>query len=260
MYLRAAHVEPSIDALLQFIEANPLGLLTTAIPSSSYPLIQSSHIPWVLDVISSDSNAPVKGRLRGHMAKQNPHSKALIESVTASGSPSTSQLQQDVLVLFTSPYNHYVTPKFYTETKPSTAKVVPTWNYAAVQVYGKATIYYESSSSTTSEYLSQQVHDLSQLCETSIMGYTGQGDQPEPWKVTDAPERYIDIMKKNIIGIEVTIESIGGKFKMSQEMGKGDREGVIEGFTKLGSDVGKNIACLVKERGEMKDAAAANKL
>lgn len=189
------------------------------------------------------------------MAKQNPQSKVMIESVTAAGSPSTSQLQQDVMVLFTGLYHHYVTPKFYTETKPSTAKVVPTWNYAAVQVYGKATIYYESSSPQTSVYLSQQIHDLSQLCETSIMGYTGQGDRAEPWKVSDAPDRYIEIMKKNIIGIEVTIESIGGKFKMSQEMGKGDREGVIDGFTSLGSDIGKHVACLVKERGEIKDAA-----
>lgn len=254
-YLRAAHAESSIKALLEFIRDNPLGLLTTSISSPSYPLLQSSHIPWVLDVISDDPDAPVKGRLRGHMAKQNPQSKVMIESVTAAGSPSTSQLQQDVMVLFTGLYHHYVTPKFYTETKPSTAKVVPTWNYAAVQVYGKATIYYESSSPQTSVYLSQQIHDLSQLCETSIMGYTGQGDRAEPWKVSDAPDRYIEIMKKNIIGIEVTIESIGGKFKMSQEMGKGDREGVIDGFTSLGSDIGKHVACLVKERGEIKDAA-----
>ncbi|CRG89661.1 hypothetical protein PISL3812_06700 [Talaromyces islandicus] len=256
MYLRAAHAESSIKTLLEFIRENPLGVLTTAISSPSYPLLQSSHIPWVLDFISEDPDAPVKGRLRGHMAKQNPHSKAMIESVTATGSPSTSQLQQDVMVLFTSMHHHYVTPKFYTETKPSTAKVVPTWNYSAAQVYGKATIYYDSSYPQTSEYLSQQIRDLSNLCETSIMGYTGQGDRVEPWKVSDAPERYIEIMKKNIIGIEVAIESIGGKFKMSQEMGKGDREGVIEGFTKLGSDVGNHIACLVKERGEMKDATA----
>ncbi|KAK9349824.1 putative FMN-binding domain-containing protein [Lipomyces doorenjongii] len=255
MYLRAVHEESSTKALLEFIHRNPLGLLTTAIPSSQYPFLQSSHIPWVLDVISEDPDASVKGRLRGHMAKQNPQSKAMIELVT--GSPSTSQLQEDVMVLFTGPHHHYVTPKFYTETKPSTAKVVPTWNYAAVQVYGKATIYYESSSQQTSEYLSQQIHDLSQLCETSIMGYTGEANREGPWNVSDAPDRYIEIMKKNIIGIEVTIEKIGGKFKMSQEMGKGDREGVIEGFNSLGSDVGKSLACLVKERGELKDAEAA---
>lgn len=83
------------------------------------------------------------------------------------------------------------------------------------------------------------------------MGYTGEAGRPGPWKVSDAPERYIDIMMKNIIGIEVTIENIGGKFKMSQEMGDGDRKGVIEGFNALGSDVGSSIAEMVRERGEM---------
>lgn len=251
MYLRAVHAENSIRALFEFIKKNPLGVLTTAISSPTYPFLQSSHIPWVLDIIDDDPDAPVKGLLRGHMARQNPQSKAMIESVC---NTSTTKLQQDVMVLFTAQPHHYVTPKFYTETKPATAKVVPTWNYAAAQVYGKATIYYDSSAEETAQYLSRQIHDLSQMCETDIMGYTGEEGRPGPWKVADAPERYIDIMKKNIIGIEVAIESIGGKFKMSQEMGDGDRKGVMEGFSALGSDVGSSIAEMVRERGEMKDA------
>jgi transcriptional regulator len=251
MYLRGVHAESSTKALFEFIKANPLGVITTAIPSSSHHFLQSSHVPWVLDVYTDEPDAPVKGRLRGHMARQNPQSKAMMEACTNSG---TTKLEQDVMILFTGAHHHYVTPKFYTETKPDTGKVVPTWNYAAAQVYGKATIYFDSSAAETSEYLSQQIHDLSQMCETSVMGYTGKDGKPGPWSVADAPERYVDIMKKNIIGIEVSIESIGGKFKMSQEMGQGDREGVIQGFNNLGSDVGTHIAGLVKERGEMKDA------
>lgn len=252
MYLRAVHAEHSIKALFEFIKENPLGVLTTAISSPAYPFLQSSHIPWVLDVITDDPEAPVKGRLRGHMARQNPQSKAIIDQV--SNSPTAAALQHDVMVLFTAQHHHYVTPKFYTETKPATGKVVPTWNYAAAQVYGKATVYYDSSAPETSQYLSRQIHDLSRLCETSVMGYTGDEGRPGPWSVSDAPERYIDLMKKNIIGIEVAIESIGGKFKMSQEMGLGDRRGVVEGFEGLGSDVGSNLAEMVKMRGEMKDA------
>ncbi|KAJ1710959.1 transcriptional regulator [Aspergillus flavus] len=255
MYLRAVHAETSIKALFELIQKNPLGVLTTAIPSTTQHFIQSSHIPWVLDIISDDPDAPVKGRLRGHMARQNPHSKTFIEALNAAGLPSASPLQQEVQVLFTANPHHYVTPKFYTETKPATAKVVPTWNYAAVQVHGKATIYHDSSSPESAEYLQKQIQDLSELCETSVMGYTGEGGRPDSWKVTDAPERYIDIMKKNIIGIEITIEDIGGKFKMSQESTKGDREGVIQGFENLGTDVGRDVAALVRERGETKDAA-----
>ncbi|KAL2002787.1 hypothetical protein VTN02DRAFT_5946 [Thermoascus thermophilus] len=259
MYLRSVHAESSIPQLLQFIRDNPLGILTTAIRSSTYPLLQSSHIPWVLDVPESDNpDEPVKARLRGHMARQNPQSKAIVESLAAreaSSSRPPSQLEEDVLVLFNGPHHHYVTPKFYTETKPSTGKVVPTWNYSAVQVYGKATIYHDSSSPETSEFLDRQIHDLSQHCETAVMGYTGEEGRLAPWKVSDAPERYIEIMKKNVIGIEIAIEQIGGKYKMSQEMGKGDREGVIQGFNNLGTDVGAGIARTVKERGDLKDAA-----
>lgn len=258
MYLRAVHAESSIPVLLQFIRDNPLGILTTAIPSSTYPLLQSSHIPWVLDVLESDHpDEPVKARLRGHMARQNPQAKAIIDSLATKESSSSSppsQLEQDVLVLFNGPYHHYVTPKFYTETKPSTGKVVPTWNYSAVQVYGKATVYHDSSSPEASAFLDKQIRDLSHHCETAIMGYTG-GENPAPWNVSDAPDRYIELLKKNIIGIEITIEQIGGKYKMSQEMGKGDREGVINGFNSLGTDVGAGIARTVKERGELKDAA-----
>ena len=250
MYLRAVHAESSIKALFELIKANPLGVLTTAISSPSFPFLQSSHIPWVLDIISDDPEAPVKGRLLGHMARQNPQSKAIIEALSTS---STNQLQHDVMVLFTDSHHHYVTPKFYTETKPATGKVVPTWNYAAAQVYCKATVYYDSAAPETSQYLSTQIHDLSQMCETSVMGHTGQDGNPGPWSVSDAPERYIDIMKKNIIGIEVSIENIGGKFKMSQEMGQGDRGGVIDGFNGLGTETGTYLADLVKQRGEMKD-------
>ncbi|KAJ5351935.1 hypothetical protein N7452_000909 [Penicillium brevicompactum] len=245
MYLRAVHAEGSIKALFEFIKQSPLGILTTAISSESHPFIQSSHIPWVLDEISDDPDAPVKGKLRGHMARQNP---------TGQGHHGK---RRTISVAIDARSHHYVTPKFYTETKPNTAKVVPTWNYSAVQVYGKATVYFDSASPETSSYLSQQIHDLSQLCETSQMGYTGQEGKPEPWTVSEAPERYIDIMKKNIIGIEIAIESIGGKFKMSQESSQGDREGVINGFSSLGSDVGDQMANLVKERCAMKDASKA---
>ncbi|KAF3490789.1 uncharacterized protein GIQ15_00306 [Arthroderma uncinatum] len=240
MYLRATHAEGSIEALFGFIKQNPLGVLTTAISSPSHPLLQASHIPWVLDELTTDPDAP------------NPQSKAIIE---AAAGQCPAQLTQDVMILFTGSHHHYVTPKFYTETKPSTGKVVPTWNYAAVQVYGKATVYVDSRAAETSSYLSQQIHDLSQLCETSQMGYTGQDGQPEPWKVSDAPEAYINIMKKAIIGIEVTVESIGGKFKMSQEDTKGDREGVINGFASLGTDVGTHMSSLVKQRGDIYDSS-----
>jgi transcriptional regulator len=253
MYLRTDHVEARLPALRDLIRSYPLGVLTTAIPSSSQPFIQATHIPWVLDVQDESSETEL-GVLRGHMARQNPHARTLIESVSAS-SDNSNVLEQDVLVLFTAAPAHYVTPKFYTETKPATGKVVPTWNYAAAQVYGKARIYYDSKSDETSDFLMSQMTALTNHTETSIMNYTGQNGRPSQWKVTDAPDRYIDILRKNIIGIEITVEKLEGKFKMSQEMSKGDRDGVVEGFASLGSDVGKAVSGIVKERSENKEAA-----
>lgn len=73
--------------------------------------------------------------------------------------------------------------------------------------------------------------------------------------MADAPERYIELMKKNIIGIDIVIDRLEGKFKMSQEMRKGDREGVIRGFRSLDSEGGQLMANLVKERSELKESA-----
>ncbi|KAM3075967.1 hypothetical protein ACMFMF_005313 [Clarireedia jacksonii] len=252
MYIRAVHAEAELRILRKLICDNPLGMLTTAIRSPTFPLLQTSHIPFILDV-KDDSSATELGRLRGHLARQNPQSKAMIEALTAN--PGLKNvLEEEVLVIFNGPAHHYVTPKFYTETKPATGKVAPTWNYAAVQVYGKARIYFDSSSEETSSFLQKQIEDLSHDNETKIMGHTGEAGRPSEWKVSDAPERYVQLLKKNIIGIEIEVERLEGKFKMSQEMGKGDREGVIQGFANIDSDAAQWISETVKARSDLKDS------
>ncbi|PSN60924.1 hypothetical protein BS50DRAFT_639615 [Corynespora cassiicola Philippines] len=310
MYLRAAHAETSIPVLRQLIRDHPLGILTTAIPHPEYPLLQCSHIPWVLDVQDEGSETEL-GRLRGHMARANPQAKAMVEealahpssssasastSASASASPSTSApapaptmtLQQQVLVLFTATPHHYVSPRFYAETKPATGKVVPTWDYAAVQVYGRATLHGETS------FLDGQMGDLTRECEEGLLaaqlrqrkrkqqqqqqkcasGDQDQGpvsvkpedndddndDGGEAWKVSDAPAGYIKVLQRAVVGVEIEIERLEGKFKMSQEMGLGDRRGVVEGLEGLGEGVATDLARMVKERGGLGDddgAAAA---
>ncbi|KAK0647948.1 hypothetical protein DIS24_g7228 [Lasiodiplodia hormozganensis] len=248
MYLRAAHAERHIPTLRAFIRDNPLGIFTTAIDSASFPFLQSSHIPFLLDV-QDDSSETELGVLRGHMARANPQAKALMEHLKSAANPNDADaglpqtLSRDVMVLFNAPAHHYVTPKFYTTTKPSTGKVVPTWNYAAVQAYGRATVYFDSKAASTEAFLTKQVAELSQLSETKIMGYE------KPWKVDDAPKAYTDALKKAIIGIEIEITDLGGKWKMSQEMGVGDRQGVVDGFEALGTEVGGKVAGMVRERG-----------
>ncbi|KAK2766314.1 hypothetical protein FQN54_007831 [Arachnomyces sp. PD_36] len=254
MYLRSVHAETHIPALQQFIHDNPLGILTTAISSPLYPLIQSSHLPFVIDVPETTDEIPQNGTLRGHIAKQNPQAKAMMEALAARNEedPNTLELSDEVLVLFNGPHHHYVTPKFYTETKPDTGKVVPTWNYSAVQAYGKIRVFCNSKSEETTSFLQKQITDLTNHSEASVMGYTG-GANPSPWEVSDAPTPYVEILRKNIIGIEIKIDRLQGKFKMSQEMSKGDREGVADGFASLGTEVGQGMSRTVKARSDMKE-------
>jgi transcriptional regulator len=254
MYLRGVHADATIPMLRQLIRENPLGILTTSISSEIYSKIMSSHIPFILEV-QDDADEKDLGVLKGHLARMNPQSKTMIDEIQSRFSTSEAQfLEEEVLVLFNSPTHHYVTPKFYTETKPSTGKVVPTWNYAAAQVYGRAKIYYDAKSEETAAYLSKQISDLTKHAEGSIMEYTGTNGKPDAWGVSDAPSHYIELLRKNIIGIEIEISRMEGKFKMNQELDRGDREGVIKGFNDLGSEVGLKMAQIVKERGDLKDS------
>lgn len=151
------------------------------------------------------------------------------------------------MILFNHPIQHYVTPKFYSEMKSKTGKVVPTWNYAAVQAYGKVRIYSDAKSEDTGHFLSKQIHDLSQHAERDIMQHTGTEGSPNAWKVSDAPERYISSLQKSIISIEITIERLEGKYKMSQGLNEGDRDGVLEGFQAIGSHCGLEVAKMVRD-------------
>lgn len=251
MYLRAAHAELNIPTLRQFIKDNPLGLLISGIPSSNYSTLQCSHIPWLLDLEDGAEDAEL-GKLRGHMARQNPHSKALIEAVEAN-KDLNGYLQDEITIMFNGPAHHYVTPKYYTETKPATGKVVPTWNYSAVQAYGRARILHDRHDPSTGSFLQQAIEDLSKQSEASI-GHTDTEGAKKAWSVGDAPSPYTDLLKKNIIGIEIEITRLEGKWKMSQELAEGDRQGVVKGFAAMETDVGEKMSRTVEERGALKNA------
>ncbi|APA07983.1 hypothetical protein sscle_03g027530 [Sclerotinia sclerotiorum 1980 UF-70] len=256
MHLPSCNSEKDPEILHEFIRQNPLGILTTAIKSESYPFLQNSHIPWLIDA-DFDGNINGLGRLRGHIARQNPQAKAIIESRTAVSESSTANvLEHDVLVLFNGPVHHYVTPKFYKQTKPDTGKVVPTWDYEAVEVYGRAKVYYDAKSTESGVFLAKQISDLSDHMETSIMGY-GKTPGTYPWKVTDAPERYIELLSKNIIGMEIEITSIAGRFKWSQEKPVKDRDGLVEGFKNLDTHDGALLSDKVRDHATLFDAKKA---
>jgi transcriptional regulator len=246
MYLRAVHAEHDLQTLRTFIRENPLGVLTTALDVPGHHLIQSSHIPFVIDWDDSRPDQP--GTLRGHIARANPQAKAMISALSLQADfteqkEATRVLEREVLVLFNASTQAYVTPRFYTETKPATGKVVPTWDYAAVQAYGTATIYADAQSDATSSFLNVQISDLTDQCE----GLTG---ADSTWAVDDAPRSYVEILKKGIIGIEIHVTSLAGKWKMSQEMSEGDIKGVIKGFESMESELGEAMAECTRQRAE----------
>ncbi|TYJ51229.1 hypothetical protein B9479_008211, partial [Cryptococcus floricola] len=134
MHLPPTHAEHSIPILHSFIRQHPLGIFTTALPNPSFSTLQTSHVPFILDVDEQDSED--RGRLRAHMARANPQAKAIVDALPSKpsgpgGDRDGGVLEEDVLIVFSAPVHSYVTPKFYTSTKPSTGKVVPTWDYAA---------------------------------------------------------------------------------------------------------------------------------
>ncbi|KAJ5655545.1 FMN-binding split barrel-related protein [Penicillium longicatenatum] len=252
MHLRPDHAVRDLRTLHAFIRAHPLGVLTTSLPSINFPTLQCSHIPWVLDsepptgTSTTENNASFLGIMRGHIARANPQSKAIVEAVTesrtqpsADQSPSDNKggdiLPEEVMIVFTSPVDHYITPNFYTEGKVG-GKVAPTWNYAAVQVYGRAHIYHDLKDEGTGEFLHQQLTDLARLGEEGVMGFREGGNSTKsegehtPWKIADAPQQYIATLKKNIVGMRIEITRIEGRFKVSQERPVNDRTGVVEGL------------------------------
>jgi transcriptional regulator len=181
------------DVLHALIRSHPLGLLVSN--GTDGPI--ANPLPFLLD-----ADVPPHGRLRVHLAKANPQWRLLADN------PGST-----VLVVFQGA-DSYITPSWY-ETKRETGKVVPTWNYAMVQVRGTARIIEDQ------EWLAQQISDLTGFHENS---------RPEPWAVTDAPDPFIQSQIKGIVGIEITIAAMDGKWKASQNRPVADRAGVAQGL------------------------------
>jgi transcriptional regulator len=141
-----------------------------------------------------------RGMLRAHVARANPVWKTLRE-------------QGACLVVFQGP-DGYVSPNWYA-TKAETHKVVPTWNYAMVQVRGTARVVENAL------WLRRLLDDLTAMHEARL---------PQPWKPADAPADFLAAMMQGIVGIELPIAAIAGKWKVSQNRSVADREGVIAGL------------------------------
>lgn len=140
-------------------------------------------------------------RLVGHLARANPHWRAI-----GDGSPG--------LVVVQGP-DAYVSPSFYA-SKREHGRVVPTWNYSAVHLRGPVRVVDDTA------WLRELVGQLTDHHETG---------REEPWAVEDAPESYVAKQLKAIVGVEMVVESVEAKEKLSQNRSDEDRAGVVAGLT-----------------------------
>lgn len=190
MYIPASFRESRIEILHDFVRAHPFGLLVSAGAGG----LQATPLPFHLDADGGN------GTLRVHLARANPHWQALAGA-------------EECLVVFQGEHG-YVTPSWYA-SKAATGKAVPTWNYVAVHAWGRPTVVEDAA------WLRRQIGDLTLGQEVR---------RAAPWAVADAPEDYLDAQMKAIVGIEIPIARIEGKWKLSQNRDAADRRGVIAGL------------------------------
>ncbi|MBI3042223.1 MAG: FMN-binding negative transcriptional regulator [Betaproteobacteria bacterium] len=195
MYLPSHFKEERPEVLRRLIADHPLGALVTLGPDG----INGNHFPFLYD-----PDPPPHGTLRAHVARTNPAWRDFAKDVEA-------------LVIFQGPQT-YITPSWYPR-KPQTGKVVPTWNYLVVHAHGPLRAIEDTA------WLRGFVERLTNRFEAK---------RADPWKITDAPADFIETSLKAIVGIEIPVTRLIGKWKVSQNQPGADRGGVVRGLRETG--------------------------
>ena len=211
MYLPSAFREDALEVQHEFIRAHPLAVLTTAAAGG----LMANHIPCLL---RADGG---QGVLCMHMARANPQVAEL-----AAGA--------ECLLVFHGPQS-YVTPSWYA-SKAETHKVVPTWNFVAVHAWGVPAIQDDPA------WLRAQLDALTDSQEKG---------RAQPWRVDEAPADFIAAQMRAIVGVEIRLARIEGKWKVSQNRPVADRRGVAQGLANERGDV--VMAGLVARRGGLEE-------
>ena len=209
MYIPPSNAEHRPEVMFDYMEAHPLAALVT---SSSEGMI-ATHLPLLVD-----RTRGAHGTLAGHIARANPQQRQARDGAEA-------------LVIF-SAHDAYITPAFY-PTKARDGKVVPTWNYVAVHAYG------------TLRFVSNPV-ELRRHLEALTSRH--ESSRERPWAVSDAPDDYIARQLGAIVGVEIAITRLEGKWKMSQNRSAEDVDGVIAGLEASEDAATREVAGIVRAR------------
>jgi transcriptional regulator len=189
MYLPPHFAENRPEALHHVIREHPLGMLATFGDAG----LDAEHIPFELDTAKGPH-----GTLLAHVARANP-----VWQRCPTGTP--------VMVAFRGEHA-YISPNWY-PSKHETHKLVPTWNYVAVHAHGVMTVHDDP------RYVRRVVALLTRRHEAG---------EPRPWKMGDTPADHLDSMLASIVGIEIAITRLEGKFKLSQNREARDRLGAAD--------------------------------
>jgi transcriptional regulator len=208
MYIPRANNEERVSVLHKLMEDQPFATLITMGSSGLF----ASHIPMVLEQNGA------KGLLKGHISRANTQWRIYTPSIEA-------------LAIFSGP-QHYITPSWYPE-KQETGKVVPTWNYVVVHAYGYLKVIEDEA------WLMAHLEKLVTAHEASFV---------VPWRVGDAPPDYIASQAKGIVGLQIDIERLEGKWKVSQNRSEQDRSGVAKGLAELDTAESLAMKVLVEKR------------
>jgi transcriptional regulator len=179
--------------------------------------LTANHIPFILD-----ADAGEFGTLRGHVARANP-----VWQRSANSDPASSA----AMVIFQGP-SAYISPNWY-PGKFEEGKRVPTWAYAVTHAHGPMHFIHEPA------WLLRLVSDLSEKLEA---------DQAKPWSVDEAPADYIKRLLGAIVGVEIPIQKLEGKWKLDQNKSSIDQTGMLSGLTQSVRTDAKQLAKLITER------------
>lgn len=207
MYIPKHFEEMSVDLMHELIRAHPLATLV----SHSASGLNANHIPLHLSASPS-----TYGTLQGHIARANPLLDEIADGI-------------ETLAIFHGPET-YISPSWYASKKES-GKVVPTWNYAVVHAYGYMRTVDNAS------WLRTQLDALTDDNEASLR---------EPWAVSDAPPEYIEKMMTAIVGVEIVITKLQGKWKVSQNQPTQNQASLISALKTNGLPESEAMALLVE--------------
>ena len=207
MYLPKHFEERDPERLRSLIQRYPLGSLVTATESG----LDANHIPFLF----ADTGSAA-GTLHGHIARANPLWREAVHATA--------------LVIFRGP-DSFISPSWY-PSKREHASVVPTWNYAVVHVHGVLRFVDDPA------WVRSHVEALTREHEEK---------RNPPWAVTDAPADFVEKMVAAVVGIEISITQLVGKWKVSQNRTISDRVGVVDALEREATPSGATIAALIKE-------------